>query len=189
VKDSAGVERTAPLFFVAPNQINYLMPPGVASGSATITVTSADGALSTGEVNIASVAPALFTANSSGQGVAAAVALRVKPDGRQIFEPIAQFDPAQNRMVAIPIDLGPEGDQVFLILYGTGLRSRSSLSAVAARVGGMNSQVLYAGVAEGFVGLDQINLSLPRSLAGRGTVEVSLTVDGKQANPVTMAFK
>lgn len=189
VKDSAGVERLAPLFFVAPNQINYLMPAGAPSGAATVTVTSGDGTISAGEAPIASVAPALFTANSSGQGVAAAVALRVKPDGRQIFEPIAQFDPAQNRMVAIPIDLGPEGDQVFLILYGTGLRSRSSLSAVAASVGGVNSQVLYAGVAEGFVGLDQINLSLPRSLAGRGAVEVSLTVEGKRANPVTMAFK
>jgi uncharacterized protein (TIGR03437 family) len=189
VKDSAGVERQSPLFFVAPNQINYLTPSGAASGAATITVTSGDGAVSTGKANIAMVAPALFTANSNGQGVAAAVALRVKPNGAQTFEPIAQFDPAQNRMVPIPIDLGPEGDQVFLILYGTGLRFRSNLSAVTASVGGVNSQVFYAGVAEGFVGLDQINLSLPRSLAGRGDVEIKLTADGKAANTVTVRVK
>jgi uncharacterized protein (TIGR03437 family) len=32
VRDSAGVERSAPLFFVSPNQINYQLPPGTASG-------------------------------------------------------------------------------------------------------------------------------------------------------------
>jgi uncharacterized protein (TIGR03437 family) len=189
VKDSAGVERQSPLFFVAPNQINYLTPSGAASGAATITVTSGDGAVSTGKANIAPVAPALFTANSSGQGLVAGVALRLKPDGRQIYEPIGQFDPAQNRVAPIPIDLGPEGDQVFLILYGTGLRFRSNLSAVTASIGGVNSQVFYAGVAEGFVGLDQINLSLPRSLAGRGDVEIKLTVDGKAANTVMVRVK
>ncbi len=189
VKDSAGVERQSPLFFVAPNQINYLMPPGSASGAATITVTSGDGAISTGKANIAAVSPALFTANASGQGVAAAVALRVKPDGRQIFEPVSQFDPAQNRFTPIPIDLGPEGDQVFLILYGTGVRFRSGLPAVTASIGGLNSQVLYAGAADGFVGLDQVNLSLPRSLAGRGDVEIKLSADGKAANTVTIRVK
>ena len=38
-----------------------------------------------------------------------------------------------------------------------------------------------------FVGLDQINIGpLPRSLAGRGEVNVVLTADAKQANPVTV---
>jgi uncharacterized protein (TIGR03437 family) len=189
VKDSAGVERPSPLFFVSPNQVNYLIPSGSASGSATITSTTGEGVVSTGKANIASVTPALFTANSSGQGLVSGVALRVKPDGRQIYEPIGQFDPAQNRVAPVPIDLGPEGDQVFLILYGTGVRFRSSLSAVTASVGGMNSQVLYAGVADGFVGLDQINLALPRSLAGRGDVEIKLSADGKAANTVTIKVK
>ena len=33
-----------------------------------------------------------------------------------------------------------------------------------------------------FVGMDQLNVSLPRSLAGRGDVDVVLTVDGQVAN-------
>jgi uncharacterized protein (TIGR03437 family) len=189
VKDSAGTERLAPLFFVAPNQVNYLIPPGAAAGAATITVRSSDGTVSTGKATIVVVAPALFTANASGQGVAAAVALRVRANGAQVFEPIAQFDPAQNRIVPVPIELGPEGDQVFLILYGTGIKFRSSLSAVAASIGGVNSPALYAGAAEGFVGLDQLNLLLPRSLAGRGEVEIRLSADGKAANAATIRVK
>jgi hypothetical protein len=57
MRDSAGIEREAPLFFVSPTQINYLMPAGTASGAATITVISGDGATSTASVQIEAVAP------------------------------------------------------------------------------------------------------------------------------------
>ena len=40
-----------------------------------------------------------------------------------------------------------------------------------------------------FAGLDQVNLLLPRSLAGRGDVDVALTVDGKAANIVRINIK
>ncbi len=189
VRDSAGVERAAPLFFVAPNQINYQMPPGTASGAATVTATSGDGSVSAGAAQIASVAPGLFTANANGQGVAAAVALRIRADGAQSFEQIARFDPAQNRFVAVPLDLGPEGEQVFLILFGTGLRFRSGLSAVAISLGGVDAPPLFADASPGFIGLDQINLGVPRSLAGRGEIEMRLLVDGKVANPVRISVR
>jgi len=105
VRDSSGMERAAPLFFVSPTQINYLMPQGTASGAATVTITSANSETSLAGAQVASVAPGLFTANASGQGIAAAIALRVKADGTQIFEPISRFDPAQSQLVAVPIDL------------------------------------------------------------------------------------
>ena len=53
VKDSNGAERFAPLFFVSPTQINYQMPPETAAGAATVTITSGNGALSIGAVQIA----------------------------------------------------------------------------------------------------------------------------------------
>lgn len=92
----------------------------------------------------------MFSANASGQGVA----LRVKADGTQSYEPIAEFNQAQNRFVAKPIDLGPATDQVFLIRYGTGFRNRSALAAVACKTGGADAEVLFAGDTPGFAGLD-----------------------------------
>ena len=121
--------------------------------------------------------------------IATAVALRVKENGTLSYEPVALFDAAQGRFVPVPIDLGPATDQLFLILYGTGIRFRSTLSAVTATIGGEVSEVLYAGPAEGFVGLDQCNLRIPRTLAGRGAVTVNLAVDGKTANSVTIQIK
>jgi uncharacterized protein (TIGR03437 family) len=188
VKDSAGVERLAPLFFVSRGQVNYQVPSGTANGAATVTVTSNQNAVSEGTIRISSVAPGIFTANASGLGVAAATVLRVTADGSQVFEPVARFDQQQGQFVALPIDLGPSTDQVFLILFGTGLRFRSNLSAVTARIGGENAQALFAGPAPGFAGLDQINLRIPRSLAGRGEVDVTITADGASANVVKVAF-
>jgi uncharacterized protein (TIGR03437 family) len=184
VRDSQGVERNAPLFFVSPGQINFQIPPGSAVGAATITVTNSQSGTATGTMQLAAVAPGVFTANATGQGVAAAVALRVRGDGSQSFEPVSRFDTALNRFVSIPIDLGPATDQVFLLLFGTGVRNRSALAAVTTTIGGETAEVSYAGIQSDFVGLDQINARISRSLAGRGEVDVVFSADGRMANTV-----
>jgi uncharacterized protein (TIGR03437 family) len=189
LKDSAGTERTAPLFFVSPSQINYQMPPNTARGAATITVTSGDGAVSTADLLIEPVAPGLFTLDASGRGLTAAVVLRVKADGSQQYEPIARFDAAQNKLVALPIDLSNTSERVFLLLFGTGLRHHSGLNSVSVAVGGVAAEVSFAGAQRQLVGLDQVNLHLPRSLAGRGEVDVTLLVNGQAANVVKVSIK
>jgi len=189
VRDSGGVERLAPLFFVSRDQINYLIPQNTAAGTALISITSGDGAKSSSTAQIASVAPGFFTANASGRGVPAATLLRVKANGEQIYEPIAEFDQMRNQFVPRAIDFGPESDQLFLILFGTGFRYRSSLSAASAVIGGTIAEVVFAGAQGDFTGLDQANIRLPRNLAGRGDTEIALTIDGKPANTVTINIR
>jgi uncharacterized protein (TIGR03437 family) len=189
VKDSAGAERLAPLFFVAPTQVNYQVPAGTASGAATVTVSNGSEAVSVGTINLTPVAPSLFAANADGQGVGAMVVARIRPDGAQVFESAARFDPAQSRFVAAPIDLGDEDDLVMLVLFGTGFRNRSSLSAVSVSIGGVKAQVDYAGPQPGFAGLDQLNVRAPRSLAERGEVDIVVTIDGKTANTIKAFIK
>jgi uncharacterized protein (TIGR03437 family) len=189
VRDSAGTERLAPLFFVAPTQVNYLMPEGTVPGRASVTITSGDNKISIGSPMIAAVAPGLFTANSSGQGVPAANIFRLKANGEQSTEPLARFDSTTSQFVPIPIDLGPEGEQVFGILFGSGFRSNTGLAAVSVKIGGVESEVLYAGEAPGFFGLDQCNVRIPRSVGGRGDVDLVLTVNGKVANTVRINIK
>ena len=120
VKDSVGAERLAPLFFVSPTQVNYQIPSETATGAATISITNGNGEVSTGLILIKSVTPGLFAANANGHGVAAALALRVHTDGSRSYEPIAQFDAAKNEFIARPLDLGPESEHVYLVLFGTG---------------------------------------------------------------------
>ncbi|HMV82584.1 MAG TPA: hypothetical protein PLD20_08940 [Blastocatellia bacterium] len=186
--DSAGVEHLAPLFFVSPGQVNYLMPAAVAPGNVSVKITSGNGATAFGLETVSRVAPALFTANASGRGVPAAQAVRVR-NGTLTYFPVAQFDSTGNQFVPAEIDLGPATDQVVLALYGSGVRRRSNLSAVRVTVGGVALPADYASEAPGFTGLDQINVLLPRTLIGRGEVDVTVVVDGLTANTVRIRIK
>ncbi len=188
VRDRVGVERSAPLFFVSPNQINFQIPPETATGKTTITITNQPNASLSATVWVENTAPGLFAANANGIGVAAAVVLRVRGDGSSVFEPVAQSD-GQGQFIAIPIDLGEETDRVFLILFGTGIRNRSALEKVIVQVGGVAAPVLYAGSQGSFVGQDQVNVRLPRTLIGRGDVAVTITVDGQIANSVSVYIR
>ncbi|MDX2031498.1 MAG: SBBP repeat-containing protein [Blastocatellia bacterium] len=187
VRSGSGPDQPAPLFFVSPTQINYLMPAGLTEGDIRVIVEANGVVISSEAARIDRVAPGLFSANASGQGVAAGVILRVRGDGSQVYEPLSRFDSTVNRFVPIPIDLS--NGQVYLLLFGTGFRGRDSLTSVAASIGGTSAQVLYAGPQADFAGLDQINLLLPASLAGRGDVTLDLSVGGKAANKVIANFK
>jgi len=189
VRDSAGAEHTAPLWFVSPGQINYYIPEETALGMATITVVRNSQTVSSGTLQIDRLAPGLFTMNANGQGVSAALAIFVKGDGSQTWEYVFNAGCAVGSCQPVPLDLGAATDQVFLQLYGTGIRGRSSLAAVTATIGGVDAPVEYAGPVAGMVGLDQVNLRVPRSLVGRGQVDIILTMDGKTASTVTVSIK
>jgi len=188
IKDGSNVERLAPLFFVSPNQVNYLVPPGTEPGFATVTVTNANNNAAVETTQVLTIAPGVFTANADGRGAPVAVALRVRADGSQRFEPVFRFDPGQNRFVPAAIDLGVETDQVFLVLFATGLRAAAP-SAIEASVGGELADILFVGPAPGFAGVEQVNIRLSRVLIGRGEVSVVLHADDQNANQVTISVK
>lgn len=189
VRDVAGTETLAPLFFASPSQVNLLVPEAAVEGPATITLLAGDKTIATGGASIAATAPALFTASSDGGGYPTASVLRVKTNGDLIYEPVATFDPVQSKFIAAPIDFGDPTDQLFLVIFGTGFRHRSSLAGVNVKIGGLNARVDYVGRQNDFVGLDQLNIALDRALIGRGEAILQLTVDEKAANPVKIFFK
>jgi uncharacterized protein (TIGR03437 family) len=190
VTDSTGVTQTAPLFYVSPTQINFVVPEGLADGSATVTVTNPAGSQVSFATTIAQISPSLFTADSSGKGAPAALALAyasgaASPQVTPVFNctgPPLVCAPA-------PIDLGPPSTTVYLELYGTGIRGRTGLSGVSVTLGGTALQVSYAGAQPTYAGLDQVNVLLDRSLIGQGPLTLQLTVDGVQANPVIVSIE
>jgi uncharacterized protein (TIGR03437 family) len=184
VTDSAGTARAAPLMYVSPSQLNFVVPSGSATGLATFTIANGNASLTTTGM-IQSVAPTLFSMNGDGRGVAAANALVVSAANPQLQSPVSVFQCVASGCVPTPIQLSAN-TTVYLILYGTGIRNRSSLANVTATIGGTNVPVLYAGVQPSFDGLDQVNLTLPLSLTGSGAVNVVLTVDGQTANVVAI---
>ena len=93
--------------------------------------------------------------------------------------------------VPAPISLGSSTDTLVVELFGTGIRHLSSAAAVSATINGQALSVLYAGAQPSDVGLDQINVEIPQSLAGSGQVTLAVTIATAGGvtvplNPVTL---
>ncbi len=186
--DVAGTRLTigglpAPLFFVSPYQINFVVPQLLPQGPATLIVSSPHGVWSVAQLNITPAAPAIFTANATGRGDATAQAT---VDGMTYQQP--------------PFDVTVNGQPNVLVLYGTGFRNAAAADpfdgngvaeAVDVTIDGQPATVLYAGAQGSFSGLDQINLIIPQVLAGGGQrrVEIRISVNGVEANPTTILIK
>jgi uncharacterized protein (TIGR03437 family) len=188
VTDAGGIARQAELFYASPTQVNYQVPPGVAAGKASVEVSVNGAPVASGAVQIAPVSPGLYTATADGKGVAAAIVVTVHANATSTFDYTFQCASATS-CAPLPIDLGADTDQVVLELFGTGIRGRTALAGVTCRVGSTTLPVSYAGPQGVYVGLDQVNILLPKSLRGSGNANVSITVDGQAANAVTIGFK
>lgn len=190
VTDKNNVARNASLFFVSSGQINFLVPPDTATGRAKISIKKQNGSLIGGDLLVERVGPGLFSANANGQGVGAVVALRIAASGAQTYESLYRYDAAQQRNVAVPLNLGPETDKVYLLLNGSGIRGVEQLSDVTVEIANQPVPVIFAGEQGDFIGLDQVNVGqLPRTLIGKGTVEVVIRVNGRRANRITLTIQ
>jgi uncharacterized protein (TIGR03437 family) len=180
----------APLLFVSPDQINYEVPPDIPPGVASITVDRVGSPLveSGQAINVSyDGAPSFFTVNS--QGLAAATAVRVHPDGAQMPVPVYSCT-GSSPCKAVPIDV--KGDPVMLSLYGTGLQvDRVSVNdSLLCTVNGQGWLVpTYFGPQVQYPGLDQVNLDLPVSLAGYGDIGISCQLTGDPSNVVHVTIE
>lgn len=195
--DSAGVKHLCPLFFVSPGQINFLVPPGAALGAGTVATVGSAGAAQglVGQVVIVKVAPGLFF---DGDRLAAAQVLRVKADGTQVFEPTLTRD-AQGALVPVVLEMSPggdESDQIYLIVFGTGLRGHDGLETLRSLVGAAPNpalhgvETLFLGPQGAFAGLDQGNIGpLSRNLEwlGGGIRKIRIDIAELSSNEVSIA--
>jgi uncharacterized protein (TIGR03437 family) len=187
ITDSAGNSQLAPLLAVASGQANILVPAGLAAGTAQIKVLHDSTAVLTGSVTIGSSNPGLYSMNADGAGVAAANAYRVTSSNQRVNEQEFTCDrTAARSCLPVPLNLGAAGDTLYIELYGTGIRGAA---AVQCFVAGESVPVLYAGPSPSFAGLDQVNISIPKSLAGAGSVRVYLVADGVASNVVGLSVQ
>lgn len=160
--------RSAGMFFVSPGQINFQVPPDLEPGTGYVTVRDERGVITaSGDIEIRPNAPSLFTANSDGKGLPAGYVLRVKADGGQVNEPIFRYDQVARRYVPRPIKFGPPGERVFLVFFITGARRITQPGNTRILIGSQEFVPYSIGAAPGFVGLEQVNFELPRTLSGR----------------------
>jgi uncharacterized protein (TIGR03437 family) len=180
VTDSAGTARPAPLFHSSPLQINYAVPDGTATGTASVAIT-AGGLTQTIQKPIVSVAPGLF----GGDGTVLGQVLTYT--GSTLTNASNSFSVTNGAITPAPINVSTPGTAVYLVLYGTGIRNYQN--AVTATIGGTTVPTQYSGAQGVYVGLDQVNILLPSSLQGAGTVSLTLSVDGQVTNALNIAIQ
>jgi uncharacterized protein (TIGR03437 family) len=158
----------APLFYVSPTQVNFLIPASTPIGQAGVVVTISSGGTVTGAVTVVPVAPAIFVYGNNRGAVANAIS--------GSLEPFDVTDPSV-----------PDG-QTRLAIYATGVsgaKPSPGLVQVFAQAPGTDPTELaveYAGPQGYYVGLDQINVVLPSSLNGVGDVQMYIQMGLAQSN-------
>jgi uncharacterized protein (TIGR03437 family) len=178
VTDVQGNTRAAGLFFASPNQVNWYVPAGTASGPATVVTTSGDGTVTRDIFDVEDAAPGIYSILGSGSGPAAAYV--VTPT-----QPYIPVYACNAQCTTSPVNVS--GGNAVLVLYGTGVRHYQS--PVTVTIGSQTLAATYAGAQPDFEGLDQINVPLPASLTGSGVVDVSLNVDGLVSNVVQIQIQ
>ena len=190
----------AQLFFVSPGQINYLIPAGTSVGTKSVVVKNATGEVARGSIEVAPTSPAFFTASQNGSGVPSGYITRVAAGTQQqTNEQIASYGGGG----VTPITIDRRGDEIYLILFGTGLRyapntnSGNDIALVGGgtianvaeslevTIGGKLARVDFAGAQGGFYGLDQLNVKIPADAVASPTAPVIIKVRDANGNLIT----
>jgi uncharacterized protein (TIGR03437 family) len=177
-------EIPAALIFTRADQINAVVPQSVAGKSVVAVTIEVQGVRSNPIVMpVAPTSPAIFTADATGRGQGAIV--------NQSGTVNSASDPApRGSVVSIYVTGLGQTDppaQEGEVLTSTAPRLRAP---VAVTIGGINADVLYAGVAPGFVtGVFQINARIPDAVPP-GQMPVTLQAGGSTAaSLVTVAVR
>ena len=176
----------APLLFVGPGQINFQIPPGIVPGTAVpAQLTKPDGTTLLTALNITAAAPGIFTLLQNGQGQAALL----NQDNSQNFG----TNPATRGSV-IQIFATGGGDTTPTLMPGEAAPASGNPLVLTnvqptVTIGGQSAQVLFSGMAPGFVGLWQINAQIPQNVTPGNAVPLVVNAGGVASNTVTIAVQ
>jgi uncharacterized protein (TIGR03437 family) len=194
----------APLFFVAPGQINAQVPFGVSGPDASVRVTNPAGSSEIRSINLAPQSPAIFTANQNGVGQA----VIVFGNTATIVGPVragTDWRPARagdtitiyaNGLGAVtpPVNDGWNSCELSictpnlsnLTLRITTVRPQIRIGTVAVP----DNLILFSGLAPQFAGLYQINLTLPPGITPGDSVPVVIQMGNNVSPPnITIALQ
>ncbi len=198
IRDKNGTDRLASLFFVSPNQINYLIPDETPEGPVEIQVLNGSVMVARGLEYVNQVGASLFSGTATGNGVAGGLILRARANGTQSYELLSRYDEVQKKAVPLPIDLGDDrgelSDKVYLVLFGTGFRAirpTDEITWIASNYtsAGAFLTAQYMGLQPDYPGLDQANILLTRDLKGAGDLNVNCNINLLVSNIVQINIK
>jgi uncharacterized protein (TIGR03437 family) len=159
----------APLFYVSPTQINLLLPE--ASSDMKTVVIRDDRVSNPLSPQMQLWAPGLFTLDASTGGPVAALHV----GGRLV----TAANPAR------------PGERIEIYGTGWGVQNPLLLIPIAlpiVQIGGMTAPVAFEGVAPGFPGLSQVNVTVPANAPSGAAVPIVISFGSFTSNTATIAI-
>lgn len=180
---------SAPLFYGSASQINLQVPSAVTPGNATIEVfnTGSQTPIATGAIVVVDSSPGTFTINASGKDQAAALNSDSSINANFDQVPGSHPEITGNYVTIFATGIGPTSPVVPDGQAAPGNPLAIATATTAITIGGVPAQVLFSGLAPGYVGLWQINAYVPASLATNFATPLKVELRGKQSSGATLA--
>jgi uncharacterized protein (TIGR03437 family) len=176
-----------PLYFVSPDQIDAQLPFGLTENISHELIVQRDGQLSAPfQVNVVPATPGVFTQNGAGTGAA-----DVLNTAYQLVTSNNPLHPGDTTIIycsglgTVESTTGIQGQSGVPAPFSTLLLTVNSVSVT---IGGQPAPVIFAGLAPGFVGLYQINVTVPSGVAS-GQAPLVVTVADQTSPTVTLAVQ
>ncbi len=172
----------APLLFVSSGQINFQVPSGVSLGTPVPVQLVVDGAAAqAGTLTADAADPGIIHNPQSPEREA--IALHGADNSL-----VSSASPAARGEVIVLYGVGPGAtDPPVADGAAAGSNPVSVVTGVTkAFIGGVEAEVLFSGLAPGFVGLWQINARVPQDDGLAGAVPLSVTLDDIASNETTL---
>jgi uncharacterized protein (TIGR03437 family) len=190
--------KAAQMLYVSPTLLTFNVPSDVTPGLASVVVTSRDGFISHSVVSISGLNPTIFLNGANTSQGAILNALGIYGGPFSIVTPAQFFGlDARTRLsiLATGISTGlsntNSSNDVWLP-NGQMLANLAESVAVEARKNDGTTILLpveYAGAQGGLSGLDQVNVILPNGLAGAGSVQLTVVINGVRSNTITVVVQ
>lgn len=179
-----------PLQYAGPNQINALIPANVAVDSQQPLVIQRDLTQGTPiSVTIADAQPGIYTANQQGTGQGAVLTVDNALDAPTGAYP-GSHPAAQGSVIQIfCTGLGAVTNPPAAGAAAPNSPLSYTVSTVTATIAGINAPVLFSGLAPGFIGLYQVNVTVPFGSPVAGAVPLVLSVGSAVSNTATIAIQ
>jgi uncharacterized protein (TIGR03437 family) len=162
---------------ISPTQVNAQVPDGIGTGNVTVQVRNANGTSNSVALSAAISSPALLAPPSfaaGGKFYAAAQFLDQTYVGPPNLVNGASFRPAKagDTIVIYGIGFGAVAPAVPAGMIDT--QATTSLPGFSVSIGGVPATAAYAGLANGFLGLDQFDIVIPSGVSGDAQLVMSV---------------
>jgi len=174
----------APMVFVSPLELVFVLPQAVAGPSAEVVVESGGEQSPAETVRVAPVRPVLFSQDRTGSGPGAIQ--NVRGDGSvELNTPDSPARPGQ-AVTVFGAGFGPTETPVADGHPATGVNPVTG--DVEVRIGGIAHEPLFTGLSPDSAHLYQSNVVVDADVAPGCAVPLSLLIDGVESNTVTLAI-